>query len=65
MFNRARRLSSLSTTSFASNVPFAAIIQGRNQLVLEEFLALPLFVALILTELIILYHAEMFGMPAL
>lgn len=47
-----------------SNLPFAAILQGRNRLVWQELLALPLFVAAILTELLVLYHGALFGLPA-
>lgn len=47
-----------------SNVPFAAILQGRNRFEPKELLALPLFVAAIVTELLVLYHAELFGIAA-
>ena len=48
-----------------SNLPFAAILQGRNRLALSELLAFPLFAAAVLTELLVLGHTWLFGVPAL
>lgn len=47
-----------------SNLPFAAIMQGRNRLVASELIAFPLLVAIVLTELLLLFHADWFGLPA-
>lgn len=47
-----------------SSLPFLAIAQGRNRLVWRELLTLPLVVAAVLTELLLLFHAALFGLPA-
>ena len=47
-----------------SNLPFAAIAQGRNRLVWDELLRWPLLAAALVTELLVLYHAQLFGLPA-
>lgn len=46
-----------------SNVPFAAIVQGRNQLRLSE-LAVPLLVGVAVAFAIGLFHQQLFGVPA-
>lgn len=47
-----------------SNLPFLAIAQGRNRLVLSE-ISLPLFIAASLIHLALqLAHARLFGLPA-
>jgi uncharacterized membrane protein len=47
----------------SSNVPFAAIVQGRNQLRLGE-LAVPLLVGIAVAVGLGLFHQQLFGVPA-
>lgn len=46
-----------------SNLPFAAILQGRNRLVAGEFSLLALGVAAAVFVLVSLLHARVFGLP--
>jgi uncharacterized membrane protein len=46
-----------------SNLPFAAIVQGKNRLVLRE-LVLPIAVGLALAGLTLYFHFELFGLSA-
>jgi uncharacterized membrane protein len=50
--------------SVTSNVPFGAIISGRNRLVLRE-LVLPLVIGLILASAMLHFHTRLFGLSAL
>ncbi|MES1176974.1 MAG: NnrU family protein [Myxococcales bacterium] len=59
--NRAEFLRYLEITS---NVPFAAIIQAKNRLVLRE-LWVPLVIAALLLAVILHLHARMFGFSPL
>lgn len=47
--------------ALTSNIPFAAIVGGRNRLVWRELLALPLWVALAATAAFTLLHRLLFG----
>lgn len=46
-----------------SNLPFAAIVQGRNRLVAGEFSVLGLGAAIAVFVVVSLLHARMFGLP--
>lgn len=46
-----------------SNLPFAAILQGRNRLVVGEFRLLALGAAAVAFVVLSLFHARMFGLP--
>lgn len=48
-----------------SNIPFQAIREGRNTFEPKELLDWPLFVAILLTELLVQFHGSLFGMPAI
>lgn len=64
---RARRFGEKWTryAAVTSNVPFAAIVQGRNRLVLAELGMLKLGIALALFVTLLLLHPRFFGVPAL
>lgn len=47
-----------------SNIPFLAILQGRNRLLAGEFPPLMLAVAVGIWVLILMLHPRLFGMPA-
>jgi len=47
-----------------SNVPFGAILSGRNRLVVREFGGLAPVIALALYSLLMLLHPTLFGVPA-
>lgn len=46
-----------------SNLPFLAIAQGRNRLVLGEFRIWPLLLAVLVWFVLLMGHAALFGMP--
>jgi uncharacterized membrane protein len=48
-----------------SIIPFAAILQGRNRLVLSEIGWMPPVVGLVLWAALLHFHRSFFGMPAL
>jgi len=47
-----------------SNVPFGAILSGRNRLVVREFGGLAPVIALALYSMLMLLHPTLFGVPA-
>ncbi|MGI9386849.1 MAG: NnrU family protein [Methyloligellaceae bacterium] len=63
---RRRRLLGAQWTTLqerTSNIPFYAILVGRNRLVWQEFRWLALFLAVAVWVLIIILHEGLFGMP--
>lgn len=48
-----------------SNLPFAAIVQGRNRLVLRELSPVLLGIAVAVYVALALFHARLFGLPVL
>lgn len=48
-----------------SNLPFAAIVAGRNRLAWREFRPLPLAIAAAVFAALVLLHPWLFGVPAL
>ncbi|HLV68319.1 MAG TPA: NnrU family protein [Polyangiaceae bacterium] len=51
-------------TAVTSNLPFAAVLSGRNRIVLRELLA-PVLAGLALTVLVLLFHARLFRVAPL
>jgi uncharacterized membrane protein len=50
-------------TGQTSNLPFQAIVQGRNRLVWREFALLPLAVGVGAYVVLLMLHARFFGLP--
>ncbi len=64
---RAKALGPLweSYVQKTSNVPFVAIAQGRNRLSIAELFDHRLLIALGVWAVFLIYHAKMFGLPAI
>ncbi len=64
---RAKALGPLwqSYVEKTSNVPFVAIAQGRNRLSIAELFDHRLLIALAIWAAFLIYHAKLFGLPAI
>lgn len=64
---RARALGDLwqAYAAKTSNVPFAAILQGRNRLSLAELADFRLLIALVVWAALLMLHGKFFGLPAI
>jgi uncharacterized membrane protein len=64
---RAKALGPLwqSYVQKTSNLPFAAIAQGRNRLSIAELFDHRLLIALAIWAVFLIYHGKLFGLPAI